>query len=178
MTLPRGIGPRPVQASGPAGPPGVLGPTGATGPTGSAGPTGTSIPVEVGFHIDSVTPVTWASMPAAVTNLGGNTNQITKRDLTNVTQARLVTNVGAVAGFAGSLVKLVYSTSLTFTAGSFSDIAASPVSCSLSGNNTVVDSGWFNVVSPAKADVYLNVVGSGGNGTISPTIGNVIAHLR
>lgn len=117
-------------------------------------------------------------MPAAATLWAGTAAHITRVDLSNFTQVRLCVNKLAAAGGASSKLILRYWTSYTQTAATFVDIGASEVSVAANGVNTYVNSAWINLAAGAKADVFLAVVGSGGDGVLDPVFGQIVAQFK
>lgn len=122
--------------------------------------------------------VTWTNMPAAATLFAGNTSYIQKADLTSYTQCRLLVNKTGVAGAAGSVLELEYVTTYTQTAASYLTIGSSAVSVAVNVTDTYLDSGWINLVAGAQASVFLSIIGSGGNGTLDPQFGHVVAEFK
>ncbi len=122
--------------------------------------------------------VTWTNMPAAAAIFAGNTSYIQKADLTNFTQCRLLVNKTSVAGAAASILEIEYSTTYTQTAASYLSISTVPATVAVNVANEYRDSGWQTLVAGAKADVFLAVIGSGGNGTLDPQFGHVVVEFR
>lgn len=110
---------------------------------------------------------TWTNMPAAATEFTGTPR--TKADLSAVDDVRIVVCV-AVVGNAGATLAVQYSTdqntwaTLTETAG-------------ISALNVQV-SAWTPIPVGAKGDVFLRVLGTGGNGTIDPQMKLVQLQVR
>ena len=91
-------------------------------------------------------------------------------DLTGYTQVRFTIIMGSVGGNAGSKAILRYkTTSFSATATDYSDIGTSEVSVSIASSGVVVTTGWVPLADGAKADVWVAVLGSGGDGAIDPT---------
>ncbi|MGE0757069.1 MAG: hypothetical protein AB7O38_08615 [Pirellulaceae bacterium] len=158
-------------------------------PTGGAQGNGTIN--ATGYYLNGVTmvrpvdvvyqgqaSVTWTNMPAADTNFGGNSSRITRFDLTPFTQCRLVVNKAGTAANAGAKLHLRYYTASSLTVGDYLQIGTSEVSVAVDTTNTILSSSWIDLASGAKADVYLNVVGSGGDGAISPVFGTIKMQFR
>lgn len=116
-----------------------------------------------------VAAVTWASMPAALTEFPTVPRTRTKVDLSNVTQARMTT-VCIGAGVAGSELRVQYS--LDQSSWDYLDGVSGPV-ISLNNTNALVVSAWVNIVAAARADVFLRLVGINGNGSTGPTMNAV-----
>lgn len=127
-------------------------------------------------RIDAAT--SWSNMPSAVTFLLGTHRHVVKADLANFTQARLIVNKQATAGAASSKLILRYRTTFSTTVGDYSDIGTSEVSVAVNVTNTVLDSGWVDLASGAKADVFIAVAGSGGDGAIDPAFGVISAQFK
>jgi len=125
----------------------------------------------MGMHVASM--VTWTNMPAAVTFLGGLPAATLTRlmPLGSFTQVRFVLQTGTVAGAAGSKILLRYRSAFSVTASDYLLMGATEVECGIASTGTGVDSGWINLVAGAIGDVYVTVLGSGGDGGADPVIG-------
>jgi hypothetical protein len=125
-------------------------------------------------------PNTWLSMPAAVTFFDNSTGFVTQADLTAYNQVRLIVNKQATAGAASSKIILRYqaTTGSPFTASSYSDIGTSEVSVNVNVANQILVDGWVDMVSGAKDDVWVTILGIDGDGTVSPQFGNIYAEFR
>lgn len=163
-----------VGPQGPAGADGAEGPQGPKGDTGAAGPASILV---LPIACDGAA-VTWTNMPSAETLFAGSHRHVLKVDLTNFTQVRLVVNKQATAGAAASKLILKYATSFQTSAGNYSAIGASEVSVATNNQNTVTATGWINLVAGAKADVFVAVTGSGGDGALDPTFGSIVAQFK
>jgi hypothetical protein len=120
-------------------------------------------------------------MPAALSFLFSTATvgkEITKADLTNFTQCRLLANKQGVAATAGAKLILRYRTAFNQTASNYSDIGISEVSVAVNVLNTFLDTGWINLAAGAKADVFIAVLGSGGNGALDPAFGQIAAEFK
>jgi parallel beta-helix repeat protein len=117
--------------------------------------------------------VTWTDMPAALTELLGNTRQRTKVDLTNITEARLIVNL-PTAGAATAEMRLQYSTDQS--TWNYLDSGTGP-SVSLAANGLQVSS-FVTLVAGAKSDVFLRVVGINGDGAADPILGTIYAQFQ
>lgn len=122
--------------------------------------------------------ITWTNMPLAATFLFGSHRHILKADLSTYTQCRLVVNKQTVAGAAASKLILRYRTTFSVTVGDYSDIGTSEVSVAVNVTNTVLSTNWVNLATGAKADVFITVVGSGGDGVLDPTFGSIVAEFK
>lgn len=178
-------GPQGIQGiqgiQGPAGADGAQGPQGIQGPQGDAGPQGPAGPASL-----LVIPVcaataaanTWTNMPTAETFLFGSYRHVVKVDLTNFTQVRLVANKQANAGAAASKIFVKYRTAFDTTVGNYSAIGTSAVEVAVNVANTVLVTNWIDLVAGAKADVFLAVAGSGGDGVIDPAFGSILLEFK
>lgn len=112
-------------------------------------------------------PATWTNQPAADTELPGTYRS--KADLTFADEVRVVVSL-AVGGAAGATVRLQYSTNQT----QWADLTPS-VSITASG---AAASAWAAVPAGAKTDVFLRVLGAGGNAVVDPQFRNVQLQVR
>lgn len=123
-------------------------------------------------HITLITnhsPNAWTNMPAAATEFGSHTRTRQKVILTNAVDARLTLSV-STAGTAASILYVQYSPDGT----TWTDLGISaPV-------NTVGDkvSAFVAVPTAAKGDVFLRIMGSGGDGVIDPIFGTIGIGVR
>jgi hypothetical protein len=123
--------------------------------------------------------ITWTNMPSAVTFFGGSHRFATKINLTDYTQVRLIVNKQGTAGAASSIVRLRYRTAFDATVGNWLQIGESAsVQVAVNVTNTVLDSGWINLATGAKADVFVVLDGSGGDGVLDPVFGSLVAQFR
>ncbi len=103
---------------------------------------------------------------------------MTKIDLTGFTQVMLQVHVYVASGSGNSpRVILGYATSYTTTAGSYSDIGTSAVTCSMSSTG-VIRSAWTNLAAGAIGDVWISPLTNGGNGVADPQIQGITAYFR
>jgi hypothetical protein len=115
--------------------------------------------------------VTWSNQPSAATELFGNVHRRTKADLTNSTQVRLVARVSTI-GAADAIIYAEYSTDEN--------------SWSALGNTLAIGGGsagtraatWLDVPGGAKGDVFIRVMGSGGDGAADPVLGNIVLQVK
>ena len=131
----------------------------------------------VPFNQDGSADSSWGSMPLAEAFLFSDHRHVTKVDLTNYTQVRLIVNQQA-NGVGNAVLELQYHTSLSATASTYSTIGDSTASILLGGSPTIHDSGWIDLLAAARDDVFLAIIGSGGNGVLSPNFGAIQAHFR
>ena len=60
----------------------------------------------------------------------------------------------------------------------YASIGVSSVQVAANGASTAVESAWVNLGTLAKADVYVAIVGQGGDGALDPTFGFVEVQFR
>lgn len=131
------------------------------------------------FHALSSAQASWTSMPAAATLLAGHHRHVARANLASFTQVRLHVNKMGTAGVAGSKMILRYSGSFGTTAATYTaDVGTSEVSCAIDATDTFVSSAWIDLAEGAKADVFLAIVGTGGNGATTPQYGTIQAEFR
>jgi len=119
---------------------------------------------------------TFTNMPAGVQEitLGTTGRYRSKADLTNYQQVRVTVGV-STAGSASAGFYLQYSTDDS----SFTDIgSASGSDIAVIGTTGTKVSGWVNLPTGAKADVFLRCVGISGDGAADPVIGLITAQFR
>lgn len=138
------------------------------------------------LYINLVTPVLaalpWTNMPAALSfflSTATVAKGVTRVDLTGYTQVRLLVNKQGVAGAALSRLILRYKTEpFTQAVANYSDIGTTEVSVATNVLNTFLDSGWINLATGAKGDIFLALLGSGGDGVLDPAFGTVTAVFK
>ena len=87
-------------------------------------------------------------------------------------------NKQGTSGAAASKLILRYYTAFSQTVANYLDIGTSEVSVATNVNNTFLDTGWINLASGAKTDVWIDLLGSGGDGTLDPAFGTIVAIFR
>lgn len=106
----------------------------------------------------------WSNQPAALTEFMGETNRRNKYDLSNFSMARLTAFIYIFTGAAGAVIAVQYSTDQTIW--DYLDGVSGP-SVNVGSLGLQVSS-YVDIVSAAKTDVFLRIVGSGGNGVAGP----------
>lgn len=110
--------------------------------------------------------------------MNGNDRNVWKVDLSNYTQARLVLRVTTASASANSpRVRLRYHTAFSTTIGDYIDIGTSEIACSLASTG-VIASSWIDLVTAAKADIFLIGSEIGGDGAADPVYASVVAYFR
>lgn len=130
------------------------------------------------FHADGTGPVILTNQANATQFLANSNSNITKLDLTRFSQVKLTVMVSVGSASANSpAVSLRYSTTYTTTASSYLAIGTSAVSASLA-TSTLVDTGWIDLAAGAKAEVFVAIIQTGGDGAADPRVGMIHAHFR
>jgi hypothetical protein len=121
----------------------------------------------------------WVNMPATGTFLLGLPHHIMLVDLSAYDQVRLVVNKQSTAGNAGAKFSLYYNVPpYSTTLLDYSIIGTSEVEVAIDTTNTILDSGWVDLATGAKADVHVAIIGSGGDGVLDPEFGQIWAQFR
>ncbi len=130
-----------------------------------------NLPVIFPFSL-SVNQV-WNNMPVAATEFINTAAHRFVADLTEYTEARLVVNRN-VAGFANAILYPMYSIdNVNFYSLGANNTPSVPLSAT-----GVYPSSWVPIVSGARRDVYLTVVGQDGNGIADPNFGSIYIEVR
>lgn len=112
---------------------------------------------------------TWTNQPAALTEFLGLLHHRVKADLTDTDKVRLCARV-STAGATGATLKAQYSTDES----AWSDLTGT-VAIDSTGTKATA---WADVPAGAKGDVFLRLVGQGGNATADPVLGSVMVEVR
>jgi hypothetical protein len=124
-------------------------------------------------------PQTWAAMPAALTGFGGSFATARKQDLSGHTQARFRAMKLGTAGTAGAKIYLRYAAAFSSTPGDWLQAGASgQIALAIDTTNALLDSGWVALAAAAQSDIFLAVLGDGGNGATAPVFGLVWVELK
>jgi hypothetical protein len=118
------------------------------------------------------TQLTWNNQPAALTEIVG-TNRRIRVDLTNAIEARLSVNV-TTAGANNAQLRVQYSTDQA--TWNYLDGGTGP-SVGINATGLQVSS-FVTLVSGARADVYLRVVGINGNNNADPRFSTIQLEVR
>lgn len=173
-----GAGPAGPQGdTGPAGPQGPAGADGAPGAQGPQGPAGSGGMLILPIVTDPAA-VAWTNMPLAETLFNGSHRHVTSVDLSAFTQVRLVVNKQATAGAAAAKLMLKYASTFQTAPGGYGPIGESAVEVPVNNQNAVTATGWVNLAAGAKADVFVAVTGSGGDGVLDPAFGAITAQFK
>jgi hypothetical protein len=156
---------------------GAAGATGQTGPTGATGPQGIASRLYIPLN-GAGTSVAWTNMASAAQLLFAASAGIIRVDLTNYVSGRLLVNKLATAGATNSRIFLRYWTGYTQTAATYIDIGLTgAISVAVNNTNTFTTTAWQALTGGAKADVFVTIIGTGGDGTLDPAFGAIGAEF-
>lgn len=124
-------------------------------------------------HVASAS--TFSGMPAADTFLFNSPRHILLADVSGMTYVRFKVNKQGTAGVVGSKLTLRYSPVYSKTVSDYVDLGVTEVSVPVDVTNTYVMSDWIELKQEAVGceDIFLAVVGNGGDGTVNPLFGNI-----
>jgi hypothetical protein len=112
----------------------------------------------------------WTNMPLALTELFGLNHRRIKVDLSDVDKIRLSVRVSTV-GSTNAVLFLQYSTDESAWSTLTSNLT-------LNGVASTRVSPWESIPAGAKGDVFIRVVGQGGDGVADPVLGNIYFTYR
>lgn len=115
----------------------------------------------------------FTNMPAAATFLFSSYRHVQLVDLDGFSIVRLKVNKQSTAGQAGAKLILRFNETFSTTAGNYRDVGVSEVSVAIDTTNTYLDSGWIDLHPDANGEVFIAVIGEGGNGTLDPAFGHI-----
>lgn len=120
----------------------------------------------------------WA-VPATETIFAAGFMSVHKLDLSLYRQVRLHVMHNAAA-VADTRIRMKYAATFTNVAGSYSTIGTSEVQVTLgtSAGAQMPNSGWIDLASAAQDDVFVALLGLGGNGTTNPNFISIYAEFR
>lgn len=128
-------------------------------------------------YLISTAGIVDAAIPLLDQFLFGLTGHICQADLSAYRQARFTVRVLS-AGFGGTVARLVYRTSFSTTVVDYASIAAAGACSAALDATGMAISGWVDLHASAKADVFLALVTSGGNGVLGATYGSIHLQFR
>jgi len=124
----------------------------------------------------------WTNMPTALSfflSTATVAKSVLRVDLTGKLQVRLRVNKQGTSGAAASKLILRYKAApFTQVVANYSDIGTSEVSVATNVNGTYLETAWIDLAAGAKADVFLALLGSGGDGALDPAFGYVHAEFK
>lgn len=127
------------------------------------------VPINITFNTATIQ---WQNQPSALTEFLGAISRRTKIDLSNLTQARLITRVD-VAGATGAKLAVQYSTDES--SWNYLDDSSGPFA--IIDTTGLKISSFVNISTLALTDVFLRIVGTGGNGVADPNFSNIISQF-
>lgn len=137
--------------------------------------------VDIQFHADAGANATFTNQAVAETLFVGSNRHITKYDLSNFTRCRLLTYV-VTASASVNTPRIVarYSTTSQTTVGGFtSELGTTAISQSIfTGTTGLQVTPWTTIAAAARGDVWLALVGIGGNAVADPAFGSVMLQCR
>lgn len=134
--------------------------------------------LSVQFHCNGGSLLTWTDMPLAPTFVLNGNRTPTKVDLSFYTQSRIAITNGNVAGATNARLIARYLTVYNGTAANWLNLGTSEIAATLTVTNNVTVSSWIDIVSAARSDVFLSIIGEGGDGALDPTFGSISIQFR
>lgn len=122
--------------------------------------------------------VVLTDMAAAATLLFASAGSAKKIDLTHYTEARVVCVMGGVAAPAGGKCIAKFKTTLGANDAAYAALGTSAIEALMDTINTAVASAWVPLAATAKADVFVAISTSGGDGAVDPAVGNIEVQFR
>ena len=118
----------------------------------------------------------WTNQPAALNFWQATASQaIFRADLKPFRKVRLHGNL-TVAGLAASTIFLRYFATYSTTTTDYAALSASEVQL-VQTTTGYLTSAWFDIVAAARADVFLALMGLGGNAAADPTYASLFAEF-
>lgn len=121
---------------------------------------------------------TLTSMAVAEGFLNASPRMVAYMDLAGYASGRLIINKQATTGWSTAYLTLKYRGDFNQTATNYLPIASPPISGFINVQNVMIVTPWQPLVAAAKSGVYVSVNMTGGNGTLSPVMGNIYAQFR
>lgn len=123
---------------------------------------------------DTDQDIVYQNMPESDSFLFNSPRHITMSDLSGMNEVRMLVNKQSVAGVSGSKLTLKYSTEYSLNPLDYFDIGDEPIQVSIDVEDAFLKTNWtFLNRDVPRSDVYLAVIGSGGDGIISPHFGHI-----
>lgn len=121
---------------------------------------------------DTDKAVSYDSMPVAESFLFNSTRHVTLVDLSGMNSVRMLVNKQAVPGNTGAKLVLKYCETYSTNPGDYQDTGVTPVEVYIDNENQFLQTDWIQIAAPQN-DVFLAVIGVGGDGVISPEFGHI-----
>ncbi len=125
---------------------------------------------------NAVDLVAWTDQPAAAAFVNADTTKIRLADLSAFSECRLIVHQ-KTAGAATAVADVKFSPTFTTTLSNYSNLCAPTARVSLAGTGVVVGA-WVPIVENARGDMYVSVIGSGGDGAVDPELLRVNVQFR
>jgi hypothetical protein len=130
--------------------------------------------INVDVHSNAVGAATFTNMPAADTFMFNSHRHVTLINVEGMTQVRLKVNKQATAGASGAKLMVRFSRTFSTSVGAYTDVGVTEVSVPINAINTFLDSGHIDLNPDTHGgDIYVAIVGTGGNGTLDPQFGHI-----
>lgn len=126
----------------------------------------------VSIYADTNEDAVYTNMPSANSFLFNSYRHVTLVDLSGMSSVRMIVNKQSVAGSAGSKLSLKYSDTFSTNPDDYSNIGVDPVEILIDTENSILTTNWTQILAPQN-DVFLAVIGSGGDGNITPHFGHI-----
>jgi hypothetical protein len=122
--------------------------------------------------------VTLTNMATGQTFLAGSSAYVQLVDLSPFTGVSLSVNKVGTAGQPLSFLFLGYRSAFSATATAYAPLVNSHPKTYIDFTNNIVNSGWFPITQAARSQTYLALLSSGGNGTLDPVVGSIVAYFK
>ena len=131
--------------------------------------------------ITSGAAVTLTNQALAETFLLASNRHITRFDLTNYVEAKIICRVNVASTSVNNprfyIRYKTVASGFSTTTGSYSTMGTSEIETSLTSAGCF-DSGWISLVAGAKTDVYMALLTAGGDGAADPALGMATLYFR
>lgn len=132
--------------------------------------------LNVPIHARTDGNAAYSNMPAAASFLFNSHRHVQLVDLDGMTVVRFMANKQTTAGASGATLTLRYAKAFSTSVSAYSDIGPVPAELGIDVTNTILDTDWLDLhPSAAEENVYLAVIGEGGDGTLDPGFGLIRA---
>lgn len=147
--------------------------------------TGDSLGQTLSVTMAAQTPASssWSNMPTILSSLFNNFLSVQQVDLTHYRQARLVAvrTTAVTTAAPASYMFIGSSATGSLTTADYTSIDGAPhgTKVLISGTaSNFLTSAWADILPAKKADMFINVVGSGGDGSLDPAFGLIACQFR
>lgn len=126
----------------------------------------------VSICADTSEETIYTNMPSLNSFLFNSSRHITLVDLSGITWVRMLVNKQSVAGNSGSKLTLKYSETFSLNPSDYIDIGIEPVEVAIDVDNSFLLTPFTQIIAPQN-DVFIAIIGSGGDEIISPHFGHI-----